>query len=41
MNSMVEQFGTEDHLSHMVSQLEENSLRIIADSMLPEDRAGT
>ena len=41
MNSMVEQFGTDDHLSHMITQLEENSLRIIQDSMHPEDRPVT
>ena len=37
INSLTEQFGNESQISHMANMLEENSMRVIADSVLPED----
>ena len=37
MNSLVEQFGNDSQMSHMANMLEENSMRVIAESMLPEE----
>lgn len=38
MNSLAEQFGNDSQMSHMANILEENSMRVIADSVLPEDQ---